>query len=69
VRTLQGPVAHVLGVHGSILVYLDYPFEVGYRDVSICFYGLEAGRELKRIRIREFLLAGAGDGAARLKRR
>ena len=68
-RTLQGPVAHVLGVHGSILVYLDYPVEVGYRDANICFYGLEAGRELKRIRIREFLLAGAGDGAARLKRR
>jgi len=54
-RTLQGPVAQVLGIHGSTLVYLDFPFESGHRDVSVCFYGLEAGRELRRIRVREFL--------------
>lgn len=58
VRLLAGPVAHVLGIHGATLVYLDYPFEAGYQNVSVCFYELEAGRELKRINIREHLFAG-----------
>ena len=56
-RLLEGPVARVLGVHGSRLVYLDYPFEAGYTNVSVRFYDLEAGRELKRINIRDYLIA------------
>jgi len=57
-RKLQGPVARVLGVRGGILAYLDRYFEAGYTKVNVCFYGLEAGRELRRINIREHLLGG-----------
>ena len=66
-RTLQGPVARLLGVHGSTLAYLDYPFEAGYRKVNVCFYELEEGRELRRIDIRDFLLTGTERGE-RLRR-
>jgi hypothetical protein len=61
-RTLKGPVAHVLGIHGPTLVYLDYPFEAGIRNVNVCFYDLAGGRELKRIDIRGFLLEGTERG-------
>jgi hypothetical protein len=54
VRTAEGPMARVLGVDGRILVYLDYPFELGYREVSVCFYDLRAGKEVKRIRLDGF---------------
>jgi hypothetical protein len=57
-RKLAGPVARVLGLRGGVLTYLDYPFEVGYTEVNVCFYDLEAGRELRRIDIRERLLEG-----------
>jgi len=58
VRRLEGPVARVLGVRGATLVYLDYLFEAGHVNVSVCFYVLEAGGELKRIDIRDNLFAG-----------
>jgi hypothetical protein len=48
-RKLAGPVARVLGLRAGILTYLDYPFELGYTKVNVCFYELESGRELKRI--------------------
>jgi len=32
-------------------VYLDYPFESGYREVSVRFYDLAIGKEVKRIRL------------------
>jgi len=46
---LAGPVARVLGLRGGVLTYLDYPFELGYTRVNVCFYDLESGKELKRI--------------------
>jgi hypothetical protein len=66
-HALQGPVARVLGVRGATLTYLDYAFEAGNSKVNVCFYDLEEGRELRRIDIREFLLAGAEKGG-RLRR-
>ena len=51
VLAAEGPVARVLGVDGRILVYLDYPFESGYREVSVRFYDLAIGKEVKRIRL------------------
>lgn len=59
---LQGPVARALGIHGTRLVYLDYAFEAGNTNVKVCFYDLEEGRELRRIDIRGFLMAGAETG-------
>ena len=64
---LQGPVARVLGVHGAILAYLDYAFETGTGKVNACFYDLEEGRELRRIDVQNFLLAGSETGG-RLRR-
>jgi len=61
-HNLRGPVARVLGIRGSILAYLDYPFEAANRKASVCFYELEEGRELDRIDIREHLLAGTERG-------
>jgi hypothetical protein len=60
VRRLQGPVGQVLGILGETLIYLDYPSEAGNRDVSVRLYGLEAGRELGRIKVRDFFLQPAG---------
>jgi hypothetical protein len=50
-RQLAGPVARVLGLRAGILTYLDRRFETGHTEVNVCFYELEAGRELKRIAI------------------
>jgi hypothetical protein len=61
-HTLQGPVARALGIHGTRLVYLDYAFEAGNTNVKVCFYDLEEGRELRRVDIRDFLMAGAETG-------
>jgi hypothetical protein len=60
VRRLAGPVGQVLGILGGTLVYLDYPSEAGNRDLSVRFYGLEAGRELGRLKVRDFFLQPAG---------
>ena len=60
VRRLPGPVGRVLGIPGGTLVYLDYPSEAGNRDMSVRFYGLEAGRELGRLKVRDFFLQPAG---------
>ena len=68
VRVLEGPVARVLGVHGSRMVYLDRLFETGQTDVSVHFYDLEAGRELKRINLRDYLLAEDPNRILQLRR-
>jgi len=60
VRRLQGPVGQVLGIAARTLVYLDHPSEAGYRDLGVHFYGLEAGRELGRLKVRDFFLQPAG---------
>jgi len=65
-RILEGQVGRVLGVHGARMVYLDRLFETGQTNVSVHFYDLEAGRELKRINIRDYLLAEDA-GGERLK--
>lgn len=68
VRILEGPVARVLGVRGARMVYLDRLFETGKTDVSVHFYDLEAGQELKRINIRDYLLAEDPNGVLQLRR-
>jgi hypothetical protein len=68
VRVLEGPVARVLGVHGSRMVYLDRLFETGQTDVSVHFYDLETGQELKRINIRGYLLAEDPNQILQLRR-
>jgi hypothetical protein len=49
--SLPGPVSRVLAARGNELVYLDVPFEAGYRDVNLCFYDLGLGKEVKRVNI------------------
>jgi hypothetical protein len=68
VQVLEGPVARVLGVHGARMVYLDRLFETGKTDVSVHFYDLAAGRELKRINIRDYLLAEDPNRVLQLRR-
>ncbi len=52
---LEGPFSRVLGVHGDLLVYLDYPAQAAAGKVNVRFYDLEAGRERKRINVRSTL--------------
>jgi hypothetical protein len=68
VQVLEGPVGRVLGVHGARMVYLDRLFETGQADVSVCFYDLSTGQELKRINIRDYLLAQDASRDLRLRR-
>lgn len=60
VRLLSGPFARALGVHGSTLVYVDRAFQTGQTRVALVFYDLEAGRELKRIDVRDFIVGESG---------
>jgi len=57
---LQSPVARVLGVHGDVLAYLDYPPEAQQAKMNLCFCDLGSGRELKRINVRDRLVLGGG---------
>lgn len=52
---LISPVARVLGLQGRTLLYVDLPFELGYREVNLRFYDLGAGKEVKSISIPGFL--------------
>jgi hypothetical protein len=48
---LPGPVSRILAVRGAIIMYLDFSFAAGNRDVSLRFYDMNARKEVKAIGI------------------
>jgi hypothetical protein len=48
---MTGPVSRILAVRGAIIMYLDFSFAAGYRDVSLRFYDMNARKEVKAIGI------------------